>query len=414
MTKSKRARTQQHSHAAPTGHGAGMKRRKMSSFAKLSTKNNYNSNNIGSGTRDKDASAKANASNKNVKKNQLKQKQQRRPIVPFRRGDRILLVGEGDFSFAHSLATHHQCQYLVATCYDSEETLCSKYPQAEKNIAGILHSSKTRSRTRAVFKTGEASNTAKVLYSVDAKKLGLPSGGGKEIRNGFPKEERKVPAWEKKGKTRSTGDGKDKGGPWDMICFNFPHVGGLSTDVNRQVRANQELLVSFFKACVPLLAGRPEAVDEGEDEDDEWESDTENGSDDNENMGASRSDGDNDNDHGNGTVRAKNEHRTEPGQVLVTLFEGEPYTLWNIRDLARHAGLRVVTSFIFPWACYQGYSHARTLGEVEGKNGGRGGWRGEDREARMYVFEVKTDEHTTGITEKRKKALAETDDSDSN
>jgi hypothetical protein len=33
--------------------------------------------------------------------------------------------------------------------------------------------------------------------------------------------------------------------------------------------------------------------------------------------------------------------------------------------------------------------HARTAGHIEGKDGERGGWRGEDREARMYVFEVK-------------------------
>lgn len=84
---------------------------------------------------------------------------------------------------------------------------------------------------------------------------------------------------------------------------------------------------------------------------------------------------------------------TGPGQILVTLFEAEPYTLWNIRDLARHAGLKVVTSFRFPWGEYPGYRHARTVGEIEGKEreeGKRAGkWRGEEREARMYVFEKK-------------------------
>ncbi|KAI5280144.1 hypothetical protein KEM52_004193, partial [Ascosphaera acerosa] len=73
-----------------------------------------------------------------------------------------------------------------------------------------------------------------------------------------------------------------------------------------------------------------------------------------------------------------------------------PYTAWNIRDLARHAGLRVVTSFRFPWASYPGYSHARTLGEIRGRDGRRGGWRGEDREARTFVFERKEWEGADG------------------
>jgi 25S rRNA (uracil2634-N3)-methyltransferase len=71
------------------------------------------------------------------------------------------------------------------------------------------------------------------------------------------------------------------------------------------------------------------------------------------------------------------------GRIIVTLFEGEPYTLWNVRDLARHAGLKVVESWKFDWSQYPGYSHVRTLGAIEGG----GAWRGEDRQARMYVFE---------------------------
>ena len=108
--------------------------------------------------------------------------------------------------------------------------------------------------------------------------------------------------------------------------------------------------------------------------------------------------------------------RTEPGQILVSMFEGEPYTLWNIKDLARHAGLRVVTSFRFPWASYKGYSHARTVGEIEGKHGGRGGWRGEDREARMYVFEIKDDHPVSKTPSKagkgKKRHASDSDDSD--
>ena len=73
------------------------------------------------------------------------------------------------------------------------------------------------------------------------------------------------------------------------------------------------------------------------------------------------------------------------GTVIVTLFEGEPYTLWNIRDLARHSGLEVQRSFRFQAEVYPGYSHARTLGNIEGG----GGWKGEERPSRSYVFQHK-------------------------
>jgi 25S rRNA (uracil2634-N3)-methyltransferase len=71
------------------------------------------------------------------------------------------------------------------------------------------------------------------------------------------------------------------------------------------------------------------------------------------------------------------------GRIIVTLFEGEPYTLWNIRDLARPAGLKVAESWRFDWEQYPGYKHVRTLGNLEGG----GAWKGEDRNARTYVFE---------------------------
>lgn len=78
--------------------------------------------------------------------------------------------------------------------------------------------------------------------------------------------------------------------------------------------------------------------------------------------------------------------------IIVTLFEGEPYTLWNIRDLARHSGLQVEKSFKFQANAYPGYKHARTLGVVESKKGKTGGgWKGEERHARSYVFVRKGD-----------------------
>lgn len=163
--------------------------------------------------------------------------------------------------------------------------------------------------------------------------------------------------------------------PFTKIVFNFPHVGGLSTDVNRQVRHNQELLVGFFKAAKDLLSSpsRPARIasqSEVYESDDEYASDDVN-------------------------QPSHSDEGAVCGQILVTLFEGEPYTLWNVRDLARHSGLKVIESFKFPWSAYPGYQHARTIGDITtGKDRSeddkrKGAWRGEEREARCYVLENK-------------------------
>ncbi|KAL8705014.1 MAG: hypothetical protein Q9201_001859 [Fulgogasparrea decipioides] len=241
------------------------------------------------------------------------QKSQQAPTVPFEPTDRILLVGEGDFSFAHALYTSHNCCSLLATCHDSATQLAKKYPQSTTYIQEL----------EAAAREDEDVDV-KVLYGVDATKLGRggAGGGGKEVR---------------------------KGG-FERVVFNFPHVGGLTKDVNRQVRCNQELLVNFFKAAIPLLA--------------------------------------------------------PAGAIIVTIFEGDPYSLWNIRDLARHVGLKVGRSFKFQAEAYPGYKHARTLGNVEGG----GGWKGEERDARTYIFERK-DEDATQAQSMNKRRKNESDDS---
>ncbi|THY19375.1 hypothetical protein D6D02_02397 [Aureobasidium pullulans] len=235
------------------------------------------------------------------------QQQNQDPIIPFDALDRILIIGDGDLSFSRSLVDTHGCAALLATTYDTEAELLEKYPQAQENKDAI------------------EAEEQRVLHGVDATKLGQ-----KEV--------------------------KKQAGGWERVVFNFPHVGGKSTDVNRQVRYNQEMLVSFFKAVTPLLALH--------------------------------------------------------GTVIVTLFEGEPYTLWNIRDLARHSGLEVQRSFRFQAEVYPGYSHARTLGNIEGG----GGWKGEERPSRSYVFQHKGAgelvQKQQAKNNKRKKA-DESDDEDS-
>ncbi|RDW83242.1 hypothetical protein BP5796_04733 [Coleophoma crateriformis] len=221
------------------------------------------------------------------------QASQAEPTIPFLFNDQILLIGEGDLSFARSLVENHDCRNVTATVLESgKDELEEKYPHVGENIEVL-----------------EAAG-AVVKYAVDATKM--------------------LPWTDKKGRGGV--------GIMDRIFFNFPHVGGKSTDVNRQVRYNQELLVAFFKAALPSLSPK---------------------------SGSS---------------------------IIVTLFEGEPYTLWNIRDLARHSGLQVEKSFKFQAKAYPGYKHARTLGVVKSKKGETGGgWKGEERPARSYIFVRKGD-----------------------
>jgi 25S rRNA (uracil2634-N3)-methyltransferase len=101
------------------------------------------------------------------------------------------------------------------------------------------------------------------------------------------------------------------------------------------------------------------------------------------------------------------------GSIIVTLFEGVPYTLWNIRDLARHSGLQVERSFKFQAKAYPGYKHARTLGVVKRKDGKEGGgWRGEERESRSYIFMRKGDVAEVNGGDKRKRGDSSSESED--
>lgn len=134
---------------------------------------------------------------------------QNKPTVPFRPTDRILLVGEGDFSFAHALVfdpppsqpssststpaplSFLPPSYVTATAHDSEESCYQKYPRAREIVRAL--------REKGVH----------VVFEVDAtklEKLEKRLGGG--------------------GRTRMRA-GKRK---WDRVVWNFPHAGNEMTN----------------------------------------------------------------------------------------------------------------------------------------------------------------------------------------
>ncbi|CCU76029.1 unnamed protein product [Blumeria hordei] len=237
----------------------------------------------------------------------------RRPTIPFACTERILLVSDGDLSFACSLLQHHGCTRLMVTVFEKEDELAIKYPEtAPANVQAL---------------------TAAAV----------------PLRFGLDITQPKPWSW--------ACEGPHRRGTMDRIICNFPHVGGKTTDVNRQVRYNQELLVAFFARALPCLAP------------------------------------------------------THGASIIVTLFDGEPYTLWNIRDLARHSGLEVARSFPFHASEYPGYQHVRTLGIVKGRNGeAGGGWKGEERPARSYEF-VRNGEGPAGAASRKKEKKEEEESS---
>lgn len=109
----------------------------------------------------------------------------RRPTVPFRSTDKILLIGDGDFSFTRALIQDAPSELeflppsnITTTAYDEEEECYRKYPGAE-SIVSLL-------KEKGV----------EVLFKIDATKL------------------EKVSAF--------------KGRKWNRIVWNFPHAGASS------------------------------------------------------------------------------------------------------------------------------------------------------------------------------------------
>ncbi|KAF5377331.1 hypothetical protein D9757_008004 [Collybiopsis confluens] len=271
----------------------------------------------------------------------------KRWTIPFQPTDTILLIGEGNFSFARALArcstsrielahlVNFPSKNITATAYDSEEEVYSKYPEA-KDIVSTL-------RERGV----------EVLFSVDAAKLEWTAGL--------------------------------KGRTWSKIVWNFPHAGKGIDDQDRNILSNQILIRGFLhsaakflkKGPVPNITGNKRrmvaAADDDNDNDDE----------------GIQSDIEDEND-----VTASNR-----GTVLITLRNVPPYTSWDVPRLAKNPPpptqgsmspnprYAILRSFVFHREMWDGYEHRMTKGSRAHGKGITGGG-GEDRTWEFYLSEL--------------------------
>ncbi|TEB38543.1 hypothetical protein FA13DRAFT_1760864 [Coprinellus micaceus] len=284
----------------------------------------------------------ANAKGKGKEKGKPVQATQR-PIVPFKPTDRILLVGEGNFSFTRALIVHPPSASLVslppsnvtATAYDTEEECYEKYADA-KEIVGEL-------RERGV----------RVVFGVDATRL-----------------ERSKAL---------------KGGRWDRVVFNFPHAGKGIADQDRNILSNQVLLLNFLSSASKILAegpipsafGKKKRKKKGEDDEG---SEPEVSGDEDEDM--------------------VEEGPNPRGTVLITLRNVVPYTQWDLPRLAKnppppqtasappYPRYTLLRSFKFHRNIWEGYIHRMTKGERVGGTG-KTGEGGEDRTWEFYLPDSK-------------------------
>lgn len=259
------------------------------------------------------------------------------PTIPFTPTDTILLIGEGNFSFARALLVdapagleHLPPAAVTATSYDSEEDCYAKYPDAKEIIETV--------RRRG----------AQVLFNVDATRL------------------HKYPAF--------------KGRRWDRIVWNFPHAGKSITDQDRNILSNQQLILDFLR-CAPhcLVQGPTPLVHQKR----------------------RRKSRDDDDDEDEVVMDNMSDSDAEPsippaaataarGTILITLRNVPPYTTWDVPRLAKsppkpsktgdtpNPRYKLLRSFQFRRSLWKGYEHRMTKGE-RAHGQGTTGVGGEDR-----------------------------------
>lgn len=278
----------------------------------------------------------------------------KRTVVPFSPDDTVLLVGEGNFSFTLALLSppyNHSPHQILATSYDTEAQVYEKYPDARDVIAQIRN------------KAG--------LHADRILAFGVDAGALHKCHY-------------------VTGTSKESPRRWSKVWFGFPHVGAGHKDEQRNVLANQLMLLRFLVSVAPYLTEGPapvyvtgKAKAGSDDEDDEDEA-----------LGTQAPAGP---EISSELVWRPLSPPPRQGSVLITIRNVSPYTLWNIPMLAKklrsvfgpiassappppkgtympsraeieRAGPTYVVwrSFEFDPRAWKGYSHRRTVGFVDG------------------------------------------------
>ncbi|KAH7915679.1 hypothetical protein BJ138DRAFT_914812 [Hygrophoropsis aurantiaca] len=259
-----------------------------------------------------------------------------RPTIPFKVTDKILLIGEGNFSFARALLVsapqsleHLPPSNITATAYDSEQECYEKYPEAQ-DIVNILRA-----------------KGAHILFGIDATNL------------------EKAQAL--------------KGKRWDRIVWNFPHAGKGITDQDRNILSNQVLILDFFRSAANCLTLGPIPVINPS-----YKRKKKADDDDPDNPGNDGADSDEEG------LPLSEETQAARGTVQITLRNVPPYTAWDIPRLAKNppkptrTGVpsnpryTLLRSFVFHRTIWKGYEHRMTKGE-RAHGQGKTGEGGEDR-----------------------------------
>ncbi|KAF4612296.1 hypothetical protein D9613_004073 [Agrocybe pediades] len=266
-----------------------------------------------------------------------------RPTIPFSPTDKILLIGEGNFSYALSMVQDAPVQLatmppsnLCATAYDTEEECYAKYPEAQAIVSSLKEKG------------------VQVLFGVDGTALEKNS--------------------------------RLKGRRWDKIVWNFPHAGKGIADQDRNILSNQMMILGFLRSAAKILqlgpapsfslAKKKKKSSEDDEEEDEIPV-------------ADVQENPEDADETYKFFTPSQTVQTQ-GTVLITLRNVVPYTQWDVPRLAKNPPVlqngnvppnpryTLLRSFKFHREIWKGYEHRMTKGErAHGK--GTTGEGGEDR-----------------------------------